>query len=916
MSVFKSLDERIQAAVAELGINKPTDAQIEVIPRLLARKNTLLVAPTGIGKTEAAILPIFDDILNNKPEGFYCLYVTPLRALNRDMLKRMRWFAERLDITVGVRHGDTTQAERRKQALKPPQILITTPETFQIMMTGKRLKEHMENVHWLVVDEIHELAQDERGTQLSVGMERLKVLVDRDFTRIGLSATVGTPEEVSRFLRGSSKPVGIVNVAKSKKMKIHVQSPNPKKGDEVIADIVHSDTEFAARLRTCKIIVEKHESTLFFVNTRDAAEIIATRFHLWQPDFPMGVHHGSLSKPIRIQMEDEFKAQILKGLICTSSLELGIDVGSADYTIQYNSPRQVSRLVQRIGRAGHKIGQTSRGTIITDNADDIFEAVVISRRALAGELEETVIRENPITVLANQIVAQIMQTGDDSLEDFYKIVTRAYPFRNLAREKFDEIVRQLSDLRIIWLDGDNFSRNRNSRMHFFDNISMIPDERTYLVVDITTRRPIGKLDESFVVAYAEPNAPLIVRGRTWKIVEIQDEIILVEPSKTLGAVPSWVGEEITVPFSIAQEVGRLRRLKNFDDYPIVKDAFEKAADYLEGQSKKHPMATDKKITLEDADRILIINACFGSKVNETLGKLISALLMARLGESVAVSSDPYRVMLQLPRRVNPSMVEEILKTTKPDTLESLMSLYLRRAAYTKWKFVYVAKKFGALKKDADYRSLNMDRLMESFEDTPMFEEAIAKTLHENLDIENTKKVLTDIQSGKIGIEKTGLSPIGQAGLEAKMDMMVPRRPTHAILAALKSRLERERVMVVCMNCHNKFRRSVTAIDERMHCDKCGAVMLAILRRSDTDKVRLLRKKNPTPEEKKEIKNFMKSANLVMTHGKRAVLALAARGVGPGNAAKLLSRLYDDEDEFLAAILAAEVQFARTRRFWD
>lgn len=916
MSVFKLLDKRIQAAVRELGIKSPTEAQKEVIPRLLDGKNVLLVAPTGIGKTESAVLPIFNDILEKQPDGFFALYVTPLRALNRDMMKRLTWFAERLDITVGVRHGDTTQYERTKQARNPPQILITTPETFQIMMTGKVLKEHLKNVRWIVVDEIHELAQDERGAQLSVGMERLRVLAHHEIRRIGLSATIGSPDEVSKFLRGSSRSVEIVNVAKFKKMKLTVTSPDPKDGDDAIADMVHSDTEFAARLRRCKELIDKHRSTLLFVNTRDAAEILAARYHIWEPALNIGVHHGSLSKPVRIQMEDEFKGQVLKGLICTSSLELGIDIGSADFTIQYNSPRQVSRLVQRVGRAGHRIGEISKGTVITDNPDDIFEGVVIARRSLSGELEETRIRENPLAVLANQMVAHVMQAGDESLETFYDTVRRAYPFRNLTKETFDEVAEQLADLRVMWLDRPSFSRSRHSRTYFFDNVSMIPDERTYRVIDITTRRPIGKLDESFVVAYAEPRAPLIVRGRPWKIVEIENGEILVEPSSELGAVPSWTGEEIPVPFTVAQEVGLLRRVKNFEDYPIQADAKRKALAFLEEQGSEWDMPSDELITIEDAGRTIVINACFGTNVNETLGKLISALLMARLGESVGVSCDPYRIMLQMPRKVKPDLIEEILMKTEPDTLESLMTLYLKRAAYLKWKFVYVAKKFGALRKDADYRNINVDRLMESFDGTPLMREAMNKTLWENLDIPNAARVLRNIQNRKIKVRLTGLTRIGRAGLEARMDMMVPARPTHAILAALKQRLGKERVITACLNCHAKSIRSVAGIGERVACDKCGGLMMAIVRRNDSRKIDLMNKNNPTPEEKKEIRNLMKSANLVMNHGDRAVLALAARGVGAGTAAKLLSRMYEDEDEFLAAILAAEVNYARTRRFWD
>ncbi len=916
MSVFTDLNPRIKAALKELGISRPTDAQARMIPPSLEGENLLLVAPTGIGKTEAAILPIFHNILESGPKGFHTLYITPLRALNRDMMKRMTWFGERLGITVGVRHGDTSQYDRRKQVLKPPQILITTPETFQIMMTGSRLKELLKNVRHVIVDEIHELAQDERGAQLSIGLERLKVLTGRDIQRIGLSATVGTPEKVADFLRGSSRKVRIINVARDKKMRVRVSSPEPIKGDEKLADIIQSDEDTAARMRFCSEQIKAHNSTLLFVNTRDSAEILGARFHLIDPDHPIGVHHGSLSRDIRIQMEDEFKSQMLNALICTSSLELGIDVGSADFTIQYNSPREVSRLVQRLGRSGHRIGEVSRGVIVTDTIDDIFESMVVARRALAGELEGTEIRSNPLVVLANQVVAHIMQMGDENTDKFYDIVKRAYPFRELDKDSYLDVMEQLADMRLIWLEGDEFRRSRNSRLHFFDNISMIPDERTFRVVDITTRKHIGKLDESFVVAYAEPTASLIVRGRPWQIVSIEEDTILVEPSMGLGTVPSWSGEDIPVPHAIAQEVGRLREKENYGDYPVMANGRKKAREFLASHKVKCPVPTHNVMTIEAQDRMVIINACFGTKINETLGKLVSALLMARLGESIAVRCDPYRVMLQLPRIVNIEIIKEIFTKTNPDTVTDILRMYLRNTAYLRWKFVYVAKKFGAIRKDADYRSINIEKVMGAFSGTPLMREAINKTVYENLDIPGAIQVIRDIQSGKISLEPSPLSPIGKEGMEQRMDMMMPSRPTHAILMALKKRLERERVIQVCMNCHAKSVRSVSSIPEKISCQSCGGVMVAIVRRNQMDRLKLLKKKDPNPEEKKDIRNLMKTASLISSHGKRAVLALAARGVGPGNTARIVSRLYQDEDEFLAAILDAEVKYARTKRFWD
>src|SRR5438445_752229 len=539
------LDPRIIDAVRALGIETFTEPQQRAIPRILAGENVLLVAPTGIGKTEAALLPLLDRILRDKPEPTSCLYITPLRALNRDMLRRMTFFADRLGVRVAVRHGDTTPQERAAMTRHPPDILITTPETFQILFTGRKLREHLRSVRWVVVDEIHELASDERGAQLAVGLERLRDLTGREFQRIGLSATVGTPDEVAAFLGGVGRRVEVIRVRIPKGIRIRVEMPSTAKGDSEIAERLRVQPGQAAALRRCYELIKEHQSTLFFVNTRDTAEFLSSRLAAWYQDPKIGVHHGSLSKEVRVQMEDEFKSGGLRALVCTSSLELGIDVGTADFVLQYNSPREVSRLVQRIGRSGHGVGEVSDGVILATHEDDVAEACAIARRALAEEIEDLVVRKDNRSVLAN---------------------------------------------------------------------------------------------------------------------------LLVEPVREIGDVPSWVGEDIPVPFDVAQEVGRIRQERDLSPYPVNEHGTKTFLDYL-ASAGDTPLATDTRITIESARDVLIVNACFGSKVNETLAQLISSLISARFGQSVGVQTDPYRIVLEVPRSVNPQQVIEILRPDDPDALE-------------------------------------------------------------------------------------------------------------------------------------------------------------------------------------------------------------------------------------------------------
>ena len=914
MNQFSLLDDRLQTLLARRGITEPTEPQARAIPAILSGQNILLVAPTGIGKTEAAMLPVLHQLTKSQRAGIRCVYVTPLRALNRDLLKRLKEFGEAIGLVIAVRHGDTPQSERTAQSKNPPDVLITTPETLQILFTGRVLRQHLAHVKHFIIDEIHELAEDERGAQLSVALERLVDLAG-DFQRIGLSATVGSIEEVANFLSGVERNVSILTVSAVKDMRISIESPPENPDDKRLADQLQTDLKHIACMKRCRELIEAHRSTLFFVNTRDSAEALGVRYHLWDEKFPVGVHHGSLSKEIRIQMEDEFKSEKLKALICTSSLELGIDVGSADFTIQFNSPRQVTRLIQRVGRSGHRVGEISFGEIIATNPTEVAESLVIARRAMIEELEKFRIRENPFSVLANQLVAMTLTESRVDKDRAFAIIRKAYPFRNLLRKDFEEVLQTLADLHILWNDEKAFRRKPQGRKYFFDNISMIPDERTYRIRDISSRSIIGTLDESFVATYAEPYSIFVTRGRTWRVVEVGEDEVIVEQVHELGATPSWVGEEIPVPYEVAQEVGAMRRVLAMDIYPGDEKAREQLLDWLKSQGDL-PLPTDKVMTVEQGDGIIILNCCFGSKVNETFAKLIGGLLTARFGESFGVQTDVYSIVLETPRGVSVADVVKILKETDASSLHQLMRLLIRNSAYLRWQFVHVAKKFGAVAKGADYKMLNLSKLVDVFEHSPVFEEAIAKTLWENMDIETTEHVLKRIQEGMIELRTGPLSPIGRNAIGTRKELMQPQRADKAVLNALMERLLKEDVVMVCLNCRTHKRSSVAHLPDKIKCAKCGGVLLAALLPYVKPQFDVLKKGASTDEERKELRRIYKNANLVMAHGKKAVIALVGRGVGPDTAARILARYSAEDEEFLRDILTAEVTYARTKRFWD
>ncbi len=947
-SAFDLLSPRIRNILLSKKIEKPTEPQSKSILPILRGENVLLIAPTGLGKTESALLPIFHNYLKKqsmykqekKEKGISILYITPLRALNRDMLRRTFGWGEELGINVAVRHGDTPKNERAKQSRNPPDMLITTPETFQILFTGKRLRKHLNTVRWVVVDEVHELACDERGFQLAVGLERLNELTKQtghDFQRIGLSATVGVPDEVARFLGGKEKEefrdVTILEVDVTKHIDIKVELPSVKKKDYAFANRFSIEPISFASLRRCKEIIDNHVSTLLFINTRDGAEIIASRFHMWQNDMQIGVHHGSLSKSARIESENDFKSGKLKSLICTSSLELGIDVGNTDFVIQYNSPREVTRIVQRVGRSGHKVGMTSKGLILSSNPEDLAESLVIARKALAGELEHFKIRQNPLSVLSNQIISVALEYGRIKARRIYEIIKRSYPFHDLSWKTFDSILQQLRNQRTVWFEEENedlyLVKRMSSRHYFLENISMIPDEKTYAAIDISTRKAIGTLDESFVLSNGFEGEKFILRGRPWVIVKRDEDKLLISSVKEIGTVPSWVGEDLPVPFEVALEVGKLRRFasenRGIRKYPCDKETLDKFLRYVSNQKKQgFIVPSDKTITLEVEDKTIVINACFGTKVNETLGRLISAILAQSLGESIGINSDSYRINLELPARIPVERIKDILIKTKPETLEYLIETVLRNSTYIRWQLVHVARKFGALRKDSDYRSIGMKRLFGLFEQSPIFEEALDKLIWERMDIENTKQVLQKIQNDEITIHIQRLSPIAIAGFETIRGLMVPQKADRSILMALKKRLEDTDIFLVCTNCNHSWTTSVSRADLQPKCSKCGAIKIVVLRRYNRDPAKLLMKKGRTKEEDREVKRLHKNASLVLSYGKFALLTLMGRGIGPDTAARILRR-YDWRElekseeleiKFLRDVLKAELNYARTRGFWD
>ncbi len=946
MDQFKQLNEKIKEQLSSSGISKPTLIQRKAIPPLLENKNSLLIAPTGTGKTEAALFPVFSQLIDkDTKEGIKIIYIAPLRALNRDMLSRLKKWEEILDIDIQVRHGDTTQYQRRQQALDPPDMLITTPETLQAILPGSRMKEHLKKVNWCIVDEIHELAESKRGSQLTLALERLSRLSE-DFQRIGLSATVGNPKRLSNFLAGTDREVEVINASTVEEMTVSVESPMPSEEDAGLSEELNAQPSMVARIQRIKELIENHQSTLTFVNTRESSETLGSRLKFLESDFPISVHHGSLARDLRISAEEDFRDGKLKSLICTSSMELGIDIGNIDFVIQYGSPRQVKRCIQRMGRSGHEIGRSSKGVIISTDPDDVMEAGIIAKGSMDQKIEPVKVHERALDALSNQIVGFLLD-GVEEIDAIYEQVKRADPYKDLSKETFLSVVKQLQNQRLVWRDEDRISSGQRTWKYYYTNLSMIPDIRRYDIKDMVSGESIGTLDEEFVIGKMEVGTTFITKGEAWEVVEIEEEQIRVEPiDDPYGAIPAWEGELIPVTFKTADKVSELRekvrKLLNEDqteeeiaeklrkEYPTDKKSIKWAVSYLKKQKADAKIPKKDNLLIETYSNFSVIHAPFGTIVNRTLGQIISALLSTRLGTSVGFNHDPYRIAFRFPKKSDKEMVKETIKNIKPDHVKPIFRKIIDKSPLFRWKLLHTAKRFGAIDKDADFSEIQGKRLVESYKDTPIWEETEREIRLEKFNLERLEKIIKKLENGEMDIEEikrgekegpTTLSLPILNELARKGELSLPEKAEREIIKALKRRLKNEQVKLFCLNCKEwSTLTRVRRLPEEPECGNCGAKLLATLPLHKRGVKKALEKQSRgldlDEEEQEYARRARDSANLVITHGKKAILAMSGRGVGPSTASKILSMQYEDDEKFYRDILKAEREYARTHKFWD
>ncbi len=937
---FQLLHPRLQEVIAAEGYVEPTPVQERAIPVILRGSHALVVAPTGSGKTEAALFPVFSKLLETgKPtgrerEGLWAVYVTPLRSLNRDIFDRMARLAARTGIDLRVRHGDSTERDKREFLRSPPDVMVTTPESLYFLLAVKRFREIIRGLRFIVVDEVHELAESKRGAELAVALERLEAYAGRGVQRIGLSATLSDPLLAAKLLAGN-RPVEVVDLSYlSKKMGLVVASPRPGREDEQLAKKLGlENTSTAARLRFIAGLVEEaNGGVIVFTNTRDTSEVLGALLRQVLGEDRVLVHHGSLSREERLRAEQLFKTGRVKAIVATSSLELGIDIGHADLVVQYMSPRQATRLVQRVGRSRHRLGLESRGVVVAvDNLFDVLESGVIAARAMRGDLEPLEPYEKPFDALAHQLAGMVLEKRSVRLEDAYWVFRRTPYYEDLSVEELMAVAEYMDYARIVRIREGRLSRGRRIHSYYYST-TMIPDTKQYPVYDTVSGEKIGVLDEEFA-ATLEDGDVFVLGGRVWEVVTVEDNAVRVKPAETGELIPpAWEGDLIPVDWRVAREVGSiLRRIEErgihvLSFYPFDESARKVVEETVKAHLEKGlPLPSDKRVVVEATGRLAIVYAFLGTRGAKALELALSWVSHSVYGYTPRSSSTPYAVVLEYASPVDHRDVESLLSRLAGldrETVESIVVEALKRTRLYEWKLFHVAKRMGAVDKDAKPDK----RMLRNLVETVVGEEALRETLHDKIDFNALHRLLEGLRNGLVELTGYNVDEPSPLAMQVIRETRVGDRvavdslPPSMLVEIVKKRLLSRRVRLVCMMCGGVLEATIGELPEKPACPRCGSSYLAPTRLSQEEARRLVlkarRKERLSREERRVFKELMDAGDLVLTYGRRALEALAARGIGPSVARRVLSKLaIGGEELFYKAIVEEEQQYLRTRRYW-
>lgn len=775
-----------------------------VLP-IFERKNILISAPTGGTKTLTAFLSILNYLVmlsqrNELEDRVYATYCSPLKALSNDIfvnlikpLEEIEQLADKKGIKlqkiiVGLRTGDTEAKERAKMARKSPHILITTPESLAIMINSPKFVEKFTRLEFMIIDEIHSLAENKRGTHLNLTIERIQEISIMPIVRIGLSATVSPLERVAHYLVGEDRDCLIADIEMTKKVDLEILSP--------VEDFLNTNNlQLAHQLyETLDNLIQKNKTTLIFTNTRAATERVVNNL---KERFPknyvenIGAHHSSLSKEHRQEIEQGLRDGKLKVVVCSTSLELGIDIGYIDLVILLGSPKAVSRAMQRIGRAGHQLHETARGKFIVNDFDDLVESAIILKNSKEKIIDEAYIPENCLDVLAQHIFGMaIYKTW--KLDEMYNLIKKSYCYRNLDKNDFYSVISYLSgeyELKVrnlyskIWYDpqtNEIGKRGKLARVIYMTNIGTIPDE-SFATVVLRDGTQIGKIDEIFLEKMKKGDV-FVLGGKKYQFLYNKGMKVYVIPSDRSPTIPSWFSEMLPLSFTTACSISKFRRLldekfrtkkspeeiKEFiKNYIYSKDKIaETIFNYFEKQYKYSVIPHDKKILVEeykiDKKKYVVFHSLFGRRVNDALSRACAFVVASARKRDVEVGINDNGFFIA-GKEIELEKIVRGFKMLEKGNIHKVLDEAIDKTEVLKRRFRHCAtrslmilRNYKGYTKTAGKQQMSSHFLLaavnKSTKDFPILKEARREVLEDLMDIKNAKEIIDKVQKGEIKLE--------------------------------------------------------------------------------------------------------------------------------------------------------------------
>ncbi|SFS08378.1 ATP dependent helicase, Lhr family [Halomicrobium zhouii] len=806
-----------------------TPPQKEAIPLIHERENALIAAPTGSGKTLASFTGIINELFCKAREeelenSVYCLYVSPLKSLANDIHRNLEvpldGITEKLDgrgedveIRHAIRHGDTSDAERSKMLETTPHILNTTPETLAILLNSPKFREKLRTVEYVVVDEIHSLAENKRGTHLSVSLERLEEMAHGSPTRIGCSATVEPLSTMAEYLVGQEEPgegtrdYEIVDARFAREFDVELTCPT----DDLIdtpRDVVQG--RFYGQLHD---LIQRHTNTLVFTNTRSGAERVLHNLREKYDGYDeenSGCHHGSLSKDRRQEIEEQLKEGSLDVVTTSTSLELGIDMPHIDLVVQVGSPKSVAALLQRIGRAGHQLGQTVTGRVVALDRDELIECAVMLKKAHEGFVDRVFVPENAQDVAAQHVYGMAINDVRRE-EDVKATLQRAYPYRNYDEHDWEQLMRYLTadyagmeDKNVyakVWRDDndapdgefhyDQFpvgepligKRGRLARVIYMTNIGTIPDSFT---CDVYTRGSddwVGQLDEEYLDTL-EKGDVFVLGGDHFQYSYRRGSKVYVDRTSARPTVPSWFSERLPLSYDLGQEILQFQRefldklgeggppaIRHWlREYPLDENSVRAITRMLSEQvayAGSNSLSTDDRLVVEEAldhdeyERHYYVHSGYGRRLNDGFSRLLAYRVAQATSANVkvAVADNGFTLSMPLNRKVD---VEGLLTDIEPDDVRTdlrralqgtdLLQRYFRINAT---RSLMILKRYKGYEKSAAEQQVSSEMLLSFAEDLEAFaviEETYREILEDKLNVAGIEEVTGAIQDGDLSVE--------------------------------------------------------------------------------------------------------------------------------------------------------------------